>query len=161
MMVGMVAYDVTLLDHAADDVWSRFHHVAYHEEGGGGVVFLQCVQNLFRVAVFVAAVKGQIDDLLRGVSQVTGVVLSQILGCGVADGSLSLCLKRQSPVRGRSRNGGIGGRGLKRFCFLGLPLKVQHSRQEQAGDQQHKKRQDAPTKRCHRKSLLLLHGFVH
>ena len=107
MVEGVVAHDVALLRHAADDVRSGLHHVAHHEEGGRGAVLFQGVQNGLRVAVFISAVKGQVEDLLAGVPQVVGVVLGQVLRGDVARRGFSLRGEGQPPVRG----GGHGSRG--------------------------------------------------
>ena len=130
MVVGVVAHDVPLRRHAADDVRCRFDHIAHYEEGGGGIVLFQRVQNGFRVAVFIAAVKGQVNDLLAGVTQIPGVVLGQILHGGVANRRLPLHGKGQPPVVGGGGDGG-GSRGGKRIVLAGyLP--------DQQGADQHK-----------------------
>ena len=43
MVVGVVAYDVSLRRHPADDVRGGFDHVANHEESRRGAVFFQRV----------------------------------------------------------------------------------------------------------------------
>ena len=75
MVVGVVAYDVSLRRHAADDVRGGFDHVPHHEEGRRSAVLFQRVQNGLGVAVFVAAVKGEVNDLLAGVPHIPGIVL--------------------------------------------------------------------------------------
>ena len=129
-MEGVVAHDVALLRHAADDVRGGLHHVPHHKEGGGGMVLFQSIQDFFRIAVFITTVKGQVDDLLPGVAQVIGVVFRQVLRCGVAHGGLPFIWKGEAPVvgGGRDQHGGGGGQGFA--------LYPEHPRQKQAGKQQ-------------------------
>ena len=70
---------------------------------------LQNIQNLFGIAVFIAAVKSQINDFLRGVAQIIGVILRKISSVGVAHRSGALGLKGQAPVIGGSWYGGRSG----------------------------------------------------
>ncbi|CAN3971772.1 Stage 0 sporulation A-like protein, partial [Dysosmobacter welbionis] len=44
VVVRVVAHNVALCRHAADDVGSRFDHMPHHKEGGGGIVLFQGVQ---------------------------------------------------------------------------------------------------------------------
>ena len=124
---GVVAHDVALLRHAADDVRGGFDHVAHHEEGRRGVVLFQGVQDLFRIAVLIAAVKGQIDDLLGRIPQEPGVVLGQVLRAGVAHGGLALLGEGEAPIVGGGRDDGGGGGGE------GLSLEIEHPCQEEKG----------------------------
>ena len=144
MVVGVVAHDVAFGGHAADDVRCGLDHVAHHEEGGGDIVLFQRVQNLLRVAVLIAAVEGQVDDLLGCVPQVISIVFCQVHRCCVADGGGTFRLEGQTPVCGGGRNGGGSG---GRLC--GLSLKVQHPGQKQAGGQQHYKSAEAAGKDIH------------
>ena len=111
MVVGVVAYDVSLRRHPADDVRGGFDHVAHHEEGRRSTMLFQRIQNGLGVAVFVAAVKGEINDLLTGVSHIPGVILGEKVRCGIADGCFVLRRKGQSPVIGGGGDGGVAGRG--------------------------------------------------
>ena len=79
MVERVVAYDMALGGHAADNVRRALDHVAHHEESGRRMVLFQGVQNFLRVSVFVPAVKGEIDDFLSGIAQIVGVILSQVL----------------------------------------------------------------------------------
>ena len=111
MVVGVVAYDVSLRRHPTDDVRGGFDHVAYHEESRRSAVLFQRVQNDLGVAVFVAAVKGEINNLLTGVPYIPGVILGEKVRCGIADGCFVLRREGQSPVIGGGGDGGVAGRG--------------------------------------------------
>ena len=131
VVVGVVAYDVSLRRHPADDVRGGFDHVAHHEEGRWSAVLFQRVQNGLGVAVFVAAVKGEINDLLTGVPHIPGVILGEKVRCGIANGGFVLCGKGQPPVIGGGGDGGIAGRGQG-----GGGAAAQNSHQRQAGQKQ-------------------------
>ena len=88
-------------------------------------MLFQGVQDLFRVAVFIAAVKGQVDDLLGRVPQEPGVVLGQVLHRGVAHRGLALVGEGEAPVVGGGRNDGRGGGGES------FPLEIEHGPQEE------------------------------
>ena len=131
MVVGVVANDVALCRHAADNVRSGLNHVAHHEEGRRGIVFFQGVQNGLRIAVFVAAVEGEVDDLLAGVPYVPSVVRRQKFRSGVAHGGQALLGKGEAPVVGGGGDGGIAG---SRQSGGGAP--AQQAYQRQAGQKQ-------------------------
>ena len=84
MVEGVVAHDVPLLNHTADQVGGGLDHVSHYKEGGRGLMVLQHVQDLGGVAVLISAVKGEVEDLLGRVPHIIGVVLGQGLGGGVA-----------------------------------------------------------------------------
>ena len=136
MVIGVVAHDVALLGHAPDDVRSGLHHVPHHEEGGGSVVLFQGVQDLLRIAVLIAAVEGEVDDLVAGIAQEPGVMLRQLLRRGVAHGGLALVGEGEPPVVRRGGDDGGGGSGD------GLPLQIEHRRQEEAGERQDERAAD-------------------
>ena len=112
----MISHDVSLLRHAADNIRRGLDHIAHDKEGGRSPVLFQRVQNLLRVSVFVAAVKGQVDHLLGGVAHKTGVVPGQLLRRGVSHRAVPLGLEGKPPVvrgyrYGRGRGGRHGGAG--------------------------------------------------
>ena len=109
VVIGVVAHHVPLRHHAADQVRGGLDHVARHKEGRRGVVLFQRVQNGGGIAVFIAAVKGEVDHLLTGIAQVIGVVLGQFLHSGISHGRLALGGEGESPVVGGDGNGGISG----------------------------------------------------
>ena len=129
-MIGVVAHNVSFFGHAADNVRRGFDHMPHHKERRRGAVLFQRIQNGLRVAVFVAAVKGEIDNFLADVPYIPRVVLGQKVRGGVADGSQALLREGQPPVVGGSGNsrvtGGQGGRGAA----------AQQPRQRQAGQEQ-------------------------
>ena len=97
-MVGVVGHNVAFRRHSLDNVRGRFHHVPHYKKRRRGVVFFQRIQNFLRTAVFIAAVKGQIDHLLRGVPHIAGIILCQLLRGGVAHRRLALHREGESPV---------------------------------------------------------------
>ena len=129
MVIGVVAHDVPLRHHAADQVRGRLDHVANHKESRRGVVLFQRVQDRGGVAVFIATVKSEVDHLFGGVAQVIGVVLCQLLYGGVPHRGLPLGGEGKSPVVGGDGNGSISG-GRQRG---GLPAQrpEQHRREQQ------------------------------
>ena len=132
-MVGVIAHDVSLIDHALDNVRGGLDHMAHHEERGGGVVLFQSVQNGLGVAVFIAAVKGQVNDFFAGIPQIVGAVLGQIFRGGVAHRGCAFLRKGQPPVVGGGRHHSGGG---SRGGWSRAVLQEQGSRQEQTGQQQ-------------------------
>ena len=114
MVVGVVAYDVPLCRHAADDVRRGFDHVPHHKEGRRGIVLFQRVQNRFGIAVFIAAVKREVNDLPDGVPHVPRIVLRQKFRRGIADRRLPLLREGQAPVIGGDGDGGVRGGGQGR-----------------------------------------------
>jgi hypothetical protein len=64
MVVGVVAYAMTLADHALVEFRVFAHLVAYHEEGGFDVVFGQYVKHKRSGLGYGTVVEGQIDGLL-------------------------------------------------------------------------------------------------
>ena len=89
------------------------------------------VQNGLRVAVLIAAVKGEVDDLLPGVPQIPGVVLCQFLPGGVAHRGLALDGEGQSPVPGGGGDGGVPGDGQRGGLF---PAQQQQGGQSAQGE---------------------------
>ena len=64
------------------------------------LVLLQHVQYFTGAAVFIARVKGQINDLVIGIPKVGCVILLQLLDTGRAGGRLALGRKGQTPCAG-------------------------------------------------------------
>ena len=71
----MVAHDVSLFDHSLHQIRAGGDKVAYHKEGGGSVMFFQGIQDCGRVSVFIAAVKGEINDFFLCVFCIISIVL--------------------------------------------------------------------------------------
>lgn len=114
MVEGVVAHDVPLLNHTADQVGGGLDHVSHYKEGGRGLMVLQHVQDLGGVAVLISAVKGEVEDLLGRVPHIVGVVLGQGLGGGVAHrGSPSVWKDRpQLSVEAATAAGAAAGTGV-------------------------------------------------
>ena len=118
VVIGVVAHDVALLDHAADQIRVSLDHMPHHEKGGGSLMGLEHVQNLAGVAVFIAAVEGQVDHRFGGVPQVVGVILGQILCGGVAYGRLAFGGEGEAPIVRRGGHGGVSARRQGVPCAL-------------------------------------------
>ena len=103
MVHGVVGHDVSFLSHPPDQVRVLLYIVAHQEKGGPDVMGLQCVQDPGGAAVFVARVKGQVQYLFRGIADVSGIVLPQLVRPGIADGGGPLLPEAQAP--------GAGGNG--------------------------------------------------
>ena len=97
-MVCMIADTVAILYHALYDLRSGFQKMAYHKKRGRSVMLFQSIQNGLRIAVLIAAVKGQINDLLLALSAKIRIVFLQLLGGGVPRGLLSFAAEAQPPV---------------------------------------------------------------
>ena len=87
------------------------------------------VEDLRRAAVFIARVKGQIDDLLGRITQVRRAVLLQAFATCVSRGRLPLLRETQPPRSGRHR--------------LPIPL-TRHDDQARQNAQHQQKRQIPP-----------------
>ena len=98
MMICMIAHRMAVLHHAPGDVRRRLQKMPHHEEGGRGIVFFQRVQDRFRVAVLVAAVKSQIDHLLLPFPAVVRIVLGKLRHGCVPGGLLARLPESQPPV---------------------------------------------------------------
>ena len=77
MMVGVVAYDVPLAQHPADKIRILLNVIAHDKERGFDIVLRQCLQNRLGTAVFIACVEGQIDLLLRLITEINRVIAPQ------------------------------------------------------------------------------------
>ena len=98
MVESVVSYDVPFFCHAANNFRCRFNHIPDYEECRRGIVLFQRIQNRFGVSVFVAAVKGEVDDFPGSITHVKRVILRQFLDRSVTDGCFSFCLERESPI---------------------------------------------------------------
>ena len=129
MVVGMVADGMTLRDHALDQLRILLDIVADEEKRGRNVVLLQGIEDLLRAAVFIARIKGQVDDLFRRIAQKRRVILLQLFASRVAGGRLTLLPEAQSPRAGRDRRP--------------IPC-ARHDRQRRQHRQHQQKRQISP-----------------
>ena len=102
-MVRVIADDVALLGHAPHQSRLVFQIVAHHEERRRGIMGLEDVENLLRLAAFVAGVKGQVEDRLFVAAHIGRVVLPEHLRADGACGRLALLLKAQAPGPGLHR----------------------------------------------------------
>ena len=74
MAHGVITHDMPFTDHPPHQIGIPFNVIANQEEGSRGIVLLECVQDLFRAAVFVAGIEGQIDHFFVCVAKISGVV---------------------------------------------------------------------------------------
>ena len=63
VMCGMIADEMPLLCHAYDEVGVAHDEVFENEERACGIVLFQCIEDACHVAVFIAGVEGEVDDL--------------------------------------------------------------------------------------------------
>ena len=61
---GMIAHRVPLIPHSTDKIGVLINQICKDEKRGANVLFLQYVQNLFDISVFISRIKGQINDLI-------------------------------------------------------------------------------------------------
>ena len=100
MVHGVVAYDVAFVHHTPHQISILLDVIAYQKKSRRGVVLFQYIQNLFRCTIFVAGIKGEIDDFLIGVANVGSVILMQLTALGRGGRWLAFGLKGQSPGTG-------------------------------------------------------------
>ena len=134
VIIGVVAHNMPFVHHPLHQLRRGLQKISHHKKGGFGIVLFQCVQNGGGTAVFEAAVKCEVNGLLLGISQVTGVVSGKIFAGGVAHRCFPFFLEAQTPV-------GVGGRG--RHSRRGGGEKREHQGKGQGGGEQ---KQRWPTK---------------
>ena len=83
VMEGMIAHGVAFLDHPFYQIRAGGDEISNHKEGGRGIVFFQCVQDGGCISVFIAAVKGEVNDFLFCIFGIIGIVLFQFIEGGV------------------------------------------------------------------------------
>ena len=82
-------------------------------------MLFQRVKNFLRIAVFIAAVEGKVDDFLTGIAQIIRIVICQVGLGGVAHRGLPLGGEGEPPVPRRGGDG--GGRGGGNHLLPGPP----------------------------------------
>ena len=99
-MVRMIADNMPLFRHPAHQGRLRFQIVPHHKKRRRDLMRLQHIQNFFRLAAFIARIKGQINDRLFRISQILCMILGERLAVGIAHRRLPLLLKAQPPGTG-------------------------------------------------------------
>ena len=98
-------------------------------------MLFQCIQDCRRVPIFIAAVKGQIKNLILCIFGVKGIIFRQLLIGGIGNRRFSVLLKAQSPVpfrrqdRRRHCASGVHGLCQKTACKEGQDKQKKHPRQ--------------------------------
>ena len=105
MVHGVISHNMPLCYHTAHQIGILLNVVAHQEKGGWDLVLFQYIQDLPGTAVFIACVKGQINDLFLGVSQIGGMKPGQLLAAGRADGRGIFLPEAKAPGAGLDRFG--------------------------------------------------------
>ena len=85
---GVIAHGMAVGDHLLYEVGTGRKKISYHKKGGWNLMFLQGLQDGWRVAVFVTGIEGEKDDFFIGVGGIVGVVGVQLLDGGISGGTL-------------------------------------------------------------------------
>jgi len=109
MMVGVITHSVAFLDHSFHQIRAGGDEISNHKESGRGIVLFQCIQDSGCVSVFIAAVKGEVNDFLFCIFGIIGIVLFQFIEGGVCHRRFALLLETKTPVA-------VSGGG-NRFCL--------------------------------------------
>ena len=84
MMIGMVSYRISFLYHLFYQIRTRLSEIPHHKKGCRCIVLFQCRHDIFRVAVFIAAVKRQVQYLLFCISDIMCIVFFEFLRCRIS-----------------------------------------------------------------------------
>ena len=103
---GVVADQVAFVPHAPGKRGRRVQKAADHEESRRNVVRLEHVQDLGRVAVLIATVKGKVKGLAVRVTHIVRAVLCERLDAVLARGRLARAIPIPQPPVGRPGCGG-------------------------------------------------------
>lgn len=98
MMVAVVPDDMSLRPHPFDQIGIFFQIIPYNKKSRRHMMLFQCVENRRRVAVFVSAVKRQIQNLFRRILRIKRIILRQLLHIFVRHRRFVVLLKGKSPV---------------------------------------------------------------
>lgn len=98
MMVAVVPDDMPLRPHPFDQVGIFFQIIPHNKKSRRHMMLFQCVENRRRVAVFVSAVKCQIQNLFRRILRIKRIILRQLLHTFIRHRRFVVLLKRKSPV---------------------------------------------------------------
>ena len=98
MMVAVVPDDMSLRPHPVHQDRNIFQIISYNKKSSRHMMLFQCVENRRRVAVFVSAVKRQIQNLFRRILRIKRIILRQLLHIFVRHRRFVVLLKGKSPV---------------------------------------------------------------
>lgn len=98
MMVAVVPDDMPLRPHSFDQIGIFFQIISYNKKSSRHMMLFQCVKNRRRVAVFVSAVKCQIQNLFRRILRIKRIILRQLLHTFIRHRRFVVLLKGKSPV---------------------------------------------------------------
>ena len=98
MMVAVVPDNMPLRPHPFDQIRIFFQIIPHNKKSRRHMMFFQCVENRRRVAVFVSAVKCQIQNLFRRILRIKRIILRQLLHTFIRHRRFVVLLKGKSPV---------------------------------------------------------------
>ena len=98
MMVAVIPDNMPLRPHPFDQIRIFFQIIPHNKKSRRHMMFFQCVENRRRVAVFVSAVKCQIQNLFRRILRIKRIILRQLLHTFIRHRRFVVLLKRKSPV---------------------------------------------------------------
>ena len=98
MMVAVIPDNMPLRPHPFDQIRIFFQIIPHNKKSRRHMMFFQCVKNRRRVAVFVSAVKCQIQNLFRRILRIKRIILRQLLHTFIRHRRFVVLLKGKSPV---------------------------------------------------------------
>ena len=98
MMVAVIPDNMALRPHPFDQIRIFFQIIPHNKKSRRHMMFFQCVENRRRVAVFVSAVKCQIQNLFRRILRIKRIILRQLLHTFIRHRRFVVLLKGKSPV---------------------------------------------------------------
>ena len=98
MMVAVIPDNMPLRPHPFDQIRIFFQIIPHNKKSRRHMMFFQCVENRRRVAVFVSAVKCQIQNLFRRILRIKCIILRQLLHTFIRHRRFVVLLKGKSPV---------------------------------------------------------------
>ena len=98
MMVAVVPDNMALRPHPFDQIRIFFQIIPHNKKSRRHMMLFQCVKNRRRVAVFVSAVKCQIQNLFRRILRIKRIILRQLLHTFIRHRRFVVLLKGKSPV---------------------------------------------------------------
>ena len=98
MMVAVIPDNMALRPHPFDQIRIFFQIIPHNKKSRRHMMLFQCVENRRRVAVFVSAVKCQIQNLFRRILRIKRIILRQLLHTFIRHRRFVVLLKGKSPV---------------------------------------------------------------
>ena len=86
MVIGVISYTMTFLNHSFYQIRRCLQKMSDHEERGRGIMLFESFQNGFGVAVFITAVKSKIDHFFIVASHIIRIIPCKIFCRGIACG---------------------------------------------------------------------------